>query len=118
MARWRLNYNKYGSTTTAARARTKAIAGENILWLRWLHAIPVCSLYQQIRQGSPRATFVNVEEQVDLLLPSLISGVVSSSMVSSLKFIRTTSYQRVECGSSTGAVSLHVHVAVTCSGLG
>ena len=35
-------------------------------------------------QGSPSATLVSVEEQVDLLLPSLISGVVSSSMISPL----------------------------------
>ena len=62
------------SATTAARARTRATPGKKTRCIleSWLdHAASL--------QGSPRATLVNVEEQVDLLPPSLISGVLSSS---------------------------------------
>ena len=60
-------------------------------------------------KGSPSATLVNVEDLVDLLPPSLMSGVVSSSMAtaqSEFSLARSTTV----AGTSTGPGSIICHM--------
>ena len=53
----------------------------NLKWLAESDSSWHCDMQLKVMQGSPSATLVNVKEQVDLLPPSLISGVVSSSIL-------------------------------------
>ena len=59
-------------------------------------------------QGSPSAALVNVEEQMDLLPPSLISGVVSSSILnlSSLNCKKIEQLELITCSHARDDASL------------